>query len=443
MTLSVLAALAAAALSLGGRAEAQDPVPSPEVIAAKAPLTPEDLQALAYPWEIRVAALVLPSTHKPGLAKEALRRCQAGDFSVEPMPAHHSHGAPQAGQYRDLGFLAPQAFAPARRKWLKELSRATSRCILVKTARGPVVLRRMMQYPRTQRSTQDLETYRRRVNRQRVVLKLRQQVLQQVSKATGRDAGVARTSASVINRRGMVRLKGGIFWVGSTDKEIDERVELFKRYLAKSVGAARRTRYSDEVRRPAQVGPFALDRTEVTLGQYRRFLSRTGYKVPGISPGAGSGANLPMTHVSLTDAMAYCAWVGARLPTVWEWEYAARGLAGRRYPWGATAPDGKRANFCERRCKQPWANPDHDDGFSTLAPVGSFPAGATPEGILDMSGNAREWTSTLLPDGRAMVKGGGYNNAIDDMVAADVRANPHELRSDDIGFRCAADVQGK
>jgi len=445
VALPIMAAvMAAAALFLGGRTHGQSPVQPPQVPAADAPLTPEDLLELAYPWEIGGAALVLPSTAGfPEHAKEALRRCEAGDFSVEQLPAHHSHGAPRAGHYRDLGFLAPQAFNPAHLKKLRELSTATRRCALLKTARGAVVLRKMMQYPRTQRSKEDLETYRRRVNRRRAVLKLRQQVLQKVQGLTGRDAGSPLTAASVIKQRGMVRLKGGIFWVGSTDKEIDERMALFKRYLAKSVGTAKRSRYSDEVRLPAQVGPFALDRREVTLGQYRRFMSRTGYKVPGISPGDSSDADLPMTHVSLADAMAYCAFVGARLPTVREWEFAARGPNGRRYPWGAAPPNRERANFCERRCKKPWANPDHDDGFSTLAPVGSFPAGATPEGILDLSGNAREWTSTLLPDGRAMVKGGGFANAIDDMIAADVRANPRGLRHEDIGFRCAMDVQGE
>ena len=232
-------------------------------------------------------------------------------------------------------------------------------------------------------------------------------------------------------------LPGGQGWIGSTEAEIDQRVAWYERYVAEAMGPASRARYEDEVRRPVQVSPFRLDRLEVTTGAYRRFVLATGYAADPGAIDAVQAAELPVSRVDLADASAYCAWVGGRLPTAVEWEFAARGRAPRRFPWGDAAPDGTRANFCDASCPEPWATPDHDDGFPSRAPVGSFPAGATPEGLQDLAGNVREWTATAAPNGRAMVKGGGHRNAYDDLIPADVRVNPWQSRDPDIGFRCA------
>ena len=239
-------------------------------------------------------------------------------------------------------------------------------------------------------------------------------------------------------RAARVRIPGGIGWVGSTEDAIDARVALYERYVAPSVGPARRERYEDEVRRPVQVPPLAVDRTEVTTAAFRTFVEASGWQADPRTLAADPSA--PAVWVDLADATAFCTWAGGRLPTADEWEIAARGPDGRRFPWGDALPDGTRANFCDRSCPRPWATPDHDDGFPVLAPVGSFPAGATPEGLLDLGGNAREWTSTLDPDGRARVRGGGFANAYDDLTAADVRADPWTARTPDLGFRCVADL---
>ena len=92
--------------------------------------------------------------------------------------------------------------------------------------------------------------------------------------------------------------------------------------------------------------------------------------------------NHPVAMVTWFGAKAYCEYFGGRLPSEIEWEKAARGTDGRPYPWGSDRPDGSQANMS-----------GEDDPYEQTAPVGSFPAGASPYGVMDMTGNAREWVA--------------------------------------------------
>jgi formylglycine-generating enzyme required for sulfatase activity len=125
-----------------------------------------------------------------------------------------------------------------------------------------------------------------------------------------------------------------------------------------------------------------LGRTEVTNEQYGHCVASGACTPPANETWAEeAAANEPVTHVSWAQAQAYAAWAGGRLPSEAEWERACRGDDGRLYPWGTGAPTAQRANY--------------NNTVGAPVAVGSYPAGASPYGLLDLSGNVWEWTSSL------------------------------------------------
>jgi serine/threonine-protein kinase len=141
-------------------------------------------------------------------------------------------------------------------------------------------------------------------------------------------------------------------------------------------------------RREVHLDAFYIDRTPVTNIQFRTFLEVTGYRPEdqGASRFLAHWArgsiprgleHHPVVFVSWLDARAFATWAGKRLPTEAEWEKAARGTDGRKYPWGKAEPTPSKANFGGRH-------------KSTMA-VGSFPEGVSPYGVLDLAGNVWEW----------------------------------------------------
>jgi formylglycine-generating enzyme required for sulfatase activity len=225
-----------------------------------------------------------------------------------------------------------------------------------------------------------------------------------------------------------------------------------------------------EAPKEVEVAGFSLMRYEVTNAQFRAFVAATGHRTDPERKGRGlvwsgkwqpvDGANWrhprgprtsiaglddhPVVQVSVEDARAFCAHYGLRLPTEAEWELAARGTRDqRRYPWGMDAPvqgASARANFGTVSCCA--ASPA--DGFEYTAPVGSFPAGASPYGIHDMAGNVWEWTadSFLGRQGTAALRGGGWGNDPYCLRVSYRHGNRRDVGRDHIGIRCAGDVPG-
>jgi serine/threonine protein kinase len=209
------------------------------------------------------------------------------------------------------------------------------------------------------------------------------------------------------------------------------------------------------------VQPFCIDVTEVTVSSYANCVAAGACAEPSPHktddpnkyyracnwkrPGAGLH---PVNCVDWNQATAYCAWAGKRLPNEEEWEWAARSAeAGRTYPWGDGAPSPDRVNACGTECVK-WAkenlgeewSPTYpaDDGWPTTAPVGSFPKGATEQGLEDMAGNVWEWTSSSLDANTRVARGGSWGFDVAIHMRAAVRGGRDPaLRSKFGGFRCA------
>ena len=187
-----------------------------------------------------------------------------------------------------------------------------------------------------------------------------------------------------------------------------------------------------------KVAAFSLDVDEVTVAAYRACVDASGCpadaltSLPGCNYADGSRERHPMNCVDWNEAEVYCRWLGRRLPTEDEWEYAARGAAGRTYPWGQAEPDDTRVCF----------------GREATCPTGDRPAGATPEGARDLAGNVWEWTSSAYcpydkpscESPQRAVRGGSYTAKEATKVRATLRSgHVITLRERYLGFRCAKD----
>jgi len=197
---------------------------------------------------------------------------------------------------------------------------------------------------------------------------------------------------------------------------------------------------------------FYMDKYELTTSRYAKFLQETGRKEPYKWNEASlvSDGDRPVIGVTWHDADAYCRWAGKRLPTEAEWEKAARGTDGRKYPWGNEEPSGRQANF--DKSTSTWS-------YSILAAVGSYEDGASPYGIHDLAGNAWEWVADWYdekyyagspernPKGptngeKRVLRGGSWR-----MPAAILRStfrtwsHPPNRYSNYSGFRCVQDAR--
>jgi len=259
---------------------------------------------------------------------------------------------------------------------------------------------------------------------------------------------------------GMIQIPGGKFFMGS-----DDPADLPMEKPAHNV----------------TLQPFCMDEFEVTTKRYlscsengacRRASDTNEWE--GIAPAERKAfdplcnvhnpdkGDHPINCVTWQMADEFCrAQSGSRLPTEAEWEFAARGPDGRKYPWGDDPPTSQHLNACGKECLA-WGKKNHveetsmydgDDGFANTAPVGSFPTGKSRYGIQDVVGNVWEWvgdwyapytadaqTDPKGPDtGEArVIRGGAWNGGYPAWVRPTFRyRDTPSKKSYGIGFRCA------
>ncbi len=196
---------------------------------------------------------------------------------------------------------------------------------------------------------------------------------------------------------------------------------------------------------------FFLSRHPVTNAQYEQFERDHARK-----RATGAGDQHPVVYVNNSDAMKFCQWLSTRerrryrLPTEAEWEYAARGTEGRKYPWGVQEGRGDLANFADRNTLFAWSDREIDDGYPESSPVGAFPLGASPFGIEDMAGNVWEWCSDFFepyrlnaktnPRGaksgtKRVYRGGSWKSRFNSLRASARGSNVLSYSCNDLGFR--------
>jgi formylglycine-generating enzyme required for sulfatase activity len=218
----------------------------------------------------------------------------------------------------------------------------------------------------------------------------------------------------------------------------------------------------DHVERRFDLDTFFIDVTEVTVAAYDACVADGASGCTSAAPVRGvddvlspiyvtacnwghpERARHPINCVGIRQARTFCAWAGKRLPREIEWEYAAGGLHGTDFAWGTAPPDVTRLNGCGREC----AFGPHaltNDAFATTAPVGSFPKGASPEGVHDLAGNVDEWVEERV------LHGGAWTDRFDGYAPGTKRFRrshrgkpdvPDGPEGDEIGyspwgFRCA------
>ena len=251
------------------------------------------------------------------------------------------------------------------------------------------------------------------------------------------DLGSIRVSP--IDGMVMVFVPEGDFWMGKTDGNNDERPM-----------------------RQVFLDAYWIDQSEVTNRMYRACVSDGGCSQPAETNSATHQGyytgpqydDYPVVHVNWNQAQEYCTWAGRWLPTEAEWEKAARGPEGYLYPWGNQKPNSDKMNFADKNFNESHADKTVDDSYADVAPVGSYPQGASVYGVFDLVGNVWEWVADLYgaqyyreapaenPTGPSsglehVIRGGAYDNNITKANAVNRGyANPI-VTGNDLGFRCA------
>jgi eukaryotic-like serine/threonine-protein kinase len=276
------------------------------------------------------------------------------------------------------------------------------------------------------------------------------------------------TQISGNERIDMIDIPAGDFWMGAQASDGDAREDEKPAHLV-------------------TLPEYLINKTDVTNSMFNQFVNETGYitdaeknvhgnvisissgdapEIPGANwrhPRYSSDSidgknNFPVVQVSWNDASAYCKWAGGRLPTEAEWEKAARGTDNRIYPWGNNPPNGTLLNFSDRSLGSTYWMSDMktDDGYQFASPVGNYPKGASPYGLLDMAGDVWEWVADIYsasyyslspklnPQGPGggtdkVLRGGSFVNGAKNVRSTRRNHNDQSEPGDEYGFRCVQD----
>lgn len=271
------------------------------------------------------------------------------------------------------------------------------------------------------------------------------------------DAGELEAPQTTFEAPPIVEVPAGRFIRGSNRAEREAAYQLDETAYGHSVTRSQGWYGREFPRATIDTGGFAITRTPITNRQYRAFVDDSGYPAPDMDADTWAGYRLnhpfgstrrfvwpvaagrgehPVVLVSHGDAEAYARWLsektGAhwRLPSEIEWEKAARGTDGRRFPWG----DEFRPSLLN----------SHDLGPYDTMPVGQFSESAGPFGLMDSAGQVYEWTSTGDGGERYVVKGGSWDDKGCGVCRPAARhARPAPLRHIIIGFRLVRELAGQ
>lgn len=257
----------------------------------------------------------------------------------------------------------------------------------------------------------------------------------------------------------LLSILAGPFVRGSDRAEREAAYRLDEAAYGHSVTRKNRWYESEFKRGTVTLPGYEITKTLVTNAHYAAFLAATGHRAPDVDPATWKGYGLihpykrtrrhawtggnppqgrenhPVVMVSHADARAFAAWLSERTGQVWrlpseaEWEKAARGTDGRRFPWGETY-DPTRLN-------------SHDKGPFDTRPVDAFPNGASPFGMLDPAGQVFEWTATKARgSGRFIVKGGSWDDSGCGICRPAARhSRPEALKHILVGFRLVREIR--